>query len=57
MAMEGVSRRRTGGGRGIWGFCIAEPSKSLLDLEWRTEKSLEDCCRDICRVLDLDGQS
>lgn len=59
IAMEGVSKKRiptrkTGRREGDVGVCIAEPSKSLLDLEWRTEKSLEDCCRDICRVLDLD---
>jgi UDP-glucose 4-epimerase len=38
-------------------ICMAEPSKSLISLGWRRQKTLDDCCRDICRFLNLDVQS
>jgi UDP-glucose 4-epimerase len=31
------------------GICIAEPSKSLQSLNWKTEKTLSEACFDICR--------
>lgn len=30
------------------GVCIAEPSRAEAELHWRTEKTLENCCQDIC---------
>ena len=38
-------------------ICMAEPSKSLISLGWIRQKTLDDCCRDICRFLNLDVQS
>jgi UDP-glucose 4-epimerase len=38
-------------------ICMAEPSKSLISLGWTRQKTLDDCCRDICRFLNLDVQS
>lgn len=35
------------------GVCIAEPSRAEAELQWRTEKSLETCCQDICRFLGI----
>jgi UDP-glucose 4-epimerase len=36
------------------GICVAEPSKSAVNLNWKTRKTLEQACWDICRYI---GQS
>ena len=36
------------------GMCVAKPSRAQEELGWRTEKSLETCCHDVWRVLELD---
>lgn len=35
------------------GVCIAEPSRAEAELHWRTEKTLEKCCQDICHFLGI----
>lgn len=35
------------------GVCIAEPSRAETELDWRTEKTLEKCCQDICHFLGI----
>jgi UDP-glucose 4-epimerase len=57
-AMEAVSGRRLpvqllGRREGDVAVCIAEPTKAAVELGWRTEKSLEDSCTDICRFLGV----
>jgi UDP-glucose 4-epimerase len=34
------------------GICVAMPKRAETELNWKTEKSLEVCCRDICTFLD-----
>ncbi|KAL9623201.1 MAG: hypothetical protein Q9160_002516 [Pyrenula sp. 1 TL-2023] len=36
------------------GFCVAGVERSQQVLEWKTEKSLEDACRDLCNFLRRD---
>lgn len=55
-AMQDVSGRsipvlESGRREGDVGVCIAEPSKSLVSLNWKTQKSLTQACQDICRYL------
>jgi UDP-glucose 4-epimerase len=52
-----IPTRATGRRDGDVGICIADPTKSLEALGWKTKKTLDDCCRDICRFLNLDVQS
>jgi UDP-glucose 4-epimerase len=59
-AMEAVSGRRIpvqpkGRREGDVAVCIAEPAKAAAELGWRTERSLEDCCEDICRFLGINA--
>jgi hypothetical protein len=35
-------------------MCVAKPNRAQEELGWRTEKSLETCCRDVWRFLELD---
>jgi UDP-glucose 4-epimerase len=58
-AMEKVSNRKiptqlVGRRDGDVGVCVAKPSRAQEELGWRTEKSLETCCRDVWRFLELD---
>lgn len=34
------------------GFCVAKVGRAAEELGWRTERSLETCCRDIWRFLE-----
>jgi UDP-glucose 4-epimerase len=34
------------------GICVAMPIRAELELDWRTEKSLETCCKDIYNFLE-----
>ncbi len=34
------------------GTCVAMPMRAEIELDWRTEKSLESCCMDICNFLE-----
>jgi UDP-glucose 4-epimerase len=36
------------------GMCVAKPSRAQEELGWRTKKSLETCCHDVWRLLELD---
>jgi UDP-glucose 4-epimerase len=36
------------------GVCVASPTRAEIELNWKTEKSIETCCRDICNSLKLD---
>jgi UDP-glucose 4-epimerase len=35
------------------GSCVAAVDRSRQELQWKTEKSLEDACADICKFLEL----
>ncbi|EPS26699.1 UDP-glucose 4-epimerase 5 [Penicillium oxalicum] len=39
------------------GYCVAVADRSHQELKWKTEKSLEDACKDICTFLDVSGLS
>ena len=34
------------------GICVAMPKRAERELEWKTEKSLETCCKDVCNFLE-----
>lgn len=59
-SMEDVSskpipRRAAGRRPGDVGYCVAVPSRSHEELEWKTEKTLRDACVDICNFLNVSG--
>ena len=35
------------------GSCVAVPTRAEIELDWKTEKSIETCCRDICKSLKM----
>jgi UDP-glucose 4-epimerase len=45
--IETVERRE-----GDVGICVAMPMRAEIELDWRTEKSLDTCCMDICNFLE-----
>jgi UDP-glucose 4-epimerase len=47
---EQVSRRT-----GDVGIVVADPTRAAVELEWKTVKSIEDCCHDLCRFLQIDS--
>lgn len=56
-AMEDISGkvipvRVMGRREGDVGMCVASATRADVELGWRTEKSLGDCCRDIWRFLE-----
>jgi UDP-glucose 4-epimerase len=56
-AMEQVSQRKiptqlVGRREGDVGMCVAKAGRAQEELGWRTEKSLETCCRDVWRFLE-----
>jgi UDP-glucose 4-epimerase len=56
-AVESVSSSKIplsfrGRREGDVGICVALPQRAELELDWKTEKSLETCCRDVCNFLD-----
>jgi len=34
------------------GICVAMPKRAEVELDWKAERSLETCCRDICNFLE-----
>ncbi|EUC41593.1 hypothetical protein COCMIDRAFT_40243 [Bipolaris oryzae ATCC 44560] len=36
------------------GVVVADPTRAAEELQWKTERSIDDCCRDLCRFLQLD---
>ena len=58
--MEEVSQRKiptqiVGRREGDVGMCVAKATRAEIELAWRTEKSLETCCRDVWRFLERVG--
>jgi UDP-glucose 4-epimerase len=47
---EEVGRRT-----GDVGVVVADPTRAAVELEWKTGKSIEDCCQDLCRFLQIDS--
>lgn len=37
------------------GVVVADPTRAVVELEWKTAKSIDDCCQDLCRFLQVDG--
>ncbi|KAK0103059.1 hypothetical protein ONS95_000764 [Cadophora gregata] len=59
-AMEEVSQRKiptriVGRREGDVGKCVAKATRAEIELGWRTEKSLETCCRDVWHFLERVG--
>lgn len=59
-AMEEVSQQKiptqiVDRREGDVGMCVAKASRAEIELGWRTEKSLETCCRDVWRFLERVG--
>lgn len=36
------------------GVVVADPTRAAEELQWRTERSIDDCCRDLCGFLQID---
>jgi UDP-glucose 4-epimerase len=47
-----IPLRILGRREGDVGICVAMPQRAEVELNWKTEKSLEACCRDVCNFLD-----
>lgn len=61
-AMESVSskpipRKAADRREGDVGSCVAVVDRSTQELKWKTEKSLQNACQDICNFLDVSGLS
>lgn len=61
-AMEAVSstsitRKAADRRAGDVGSCVAVVDRCREELQWKTDKSLEDACADICNFLDVSGLS
>jgi UDP-glucose 4-epimerase len=56
---SGVAIRTEEVGRraGDVGVVVADASKAAVDLEWKTERSIDDCCKDLCRFLQIDDST
>ncbi|ETN38640.1 uncharacterized protein HMPREF1541_06677 [Cyphellophora europaea CBS 101466] len=48
-----VPRRRVERRAGDVGSCVAVAGRAYTELGWKTEKTLDDACRDICRFLKV----
>jgi UDP-glucose 4-epimerase len=48
-----VPRRRVERRAGDVGTCVAVADRAQIELGWKTQKSLDDACRDICRFLKV----
>jgi hypothetical protein len=51
-----ISRRPVGRRPGDVGSCVAEAKRAQNELCWKTEKSLDDSCRDIINFLKVSEQ-
>jgi UDP-glucose 4-epimerase len=51
-SLSKIPLRILGRREGDVGICVAMPQRAELELNWKTEKSLEACCRDVCNFLD-----
>ncbi|KAL1794429.1 hypothetical protein ACET3X_007850 [Alternaria dauci] len=54
---KGVELREVGRRAGDVGVVVADPTRAAVELEWKTAKSIEDCCQDLCRFLQIDGSA
>lgn len=52
---KAVAKKAVGRRAGDVGSCVAVASRSEEELGWKTEKSLDDACRDICHFLEVSG--
>ena len=48
-----IARKTVGRRDGDVGSCVAMADRSANELGWRTEKTLDDACRDICNFLKV----
>jgi UDP-glucose 4-epimerase len=53
---SGVAIRTEEVGRraGDVGVVVADATKAAAELQWKTERSIDDCCKDLCRFLQID---
>ena len=52
-----IPAKGTGRRLGDVGSCVAEVSRSYDELQWKTEKTLQDACRDTSHFLNVSGLS
>lgn len=52
-----IPRRVVGRREGDVGMCIGELTKTVKTFGWMPQKTLEDCCRDICGFIGLRSSS
>ncbi|KAJ5710856.1 UDP-glucose 4-epimerase [Penicillium malachiteum] len=57
VASKPIPTKVAGRRPGDVGSCVAVVDRSQNELQWKTEKSLKDACRDICNFLDVSGLS
>lgn len=57
VSSRSIPRRAANRRAGDVGSCVAAVDRSREELQWKTEKSLEDACTDICNFLDVSGLS
>jgi UDP-glucose 4-epimerase len=49
-----IPTQEVGRRAGDVGIVVADPTRAATELEWRTERTVEDCCQDLCRFLKID---
>jgi UDP-glucose 4-epimerase len=52
VSLSKISLRAVDRREGDVGICVAMCKRAEMELDWKTEKSLETCCRDVCTFLD-----
>ena len=52
-ARRPIPRRIVGRRPGDVGSCVAVAKRAAIELDWKTERSLRDACRDICNYLAI----
>lgn len=47
VSQRNIPAREVGRRAGDVGFCVAEVNRAESELEWRAERTLDDCCGDV----------
>ena len=52
-----IETQEVGRRAGDVGVVVADPTRAAVELEWKTAKSIENCCQDLCRFLQIDASA
>jgi len=52
-----IETQEVGRRAGDVGVVVADPTRAAAELDWRTAKSIDDCCQDLCRFLNIDSSA